>query len=125
MTEKEKYVATLREIADFYEGASDELPRPTINETVYIAKEDIPTIVKDCRKLEKTSSNGYVSLIKSLDFNKLNFRIAQEAVCERKVVGHTWVPEYKTGAHFVDQVEWECKPILKSIGERGEQDDTK
>ena len=117
MTEKEKYVASLREIADFYEGASDELPRPIINEVAYIDKADIPTIIKDCHKLEKTSSNGYISLIKSLDFGKLNFRIAQEEVCERKVIGQKWVPLYIAEAHFVDQVEWECKPILKSIGE--------
>ena len=117
MTEKEKYIEQLREIADFYEGAADDLPRPIFNHVVYIQKEDIPVIIKNCHKLEKTSSNGYVSLIKSLDFTKLNFRIAQGEVCERKVVGQKFVPEYKVDAHFQDQVEYECKPILKGIEE--------
>ena len=117
MTEREKYVEQLRELADFYAGASDDLPRPPINTTVYVQKEDISFIIGACRKLKKTASGGYLSLLKSLDFNVLNFRIAQEEVCERKVVGRKWVPEYKQDAHFQDQVEWECKPILEGIEE--------
>ena len=123
MTEKEKYIEHLRELADFYERASDDLPRPLFNEVVYIEKEDIPNIIKSCHKLTKSSSNGYVSLVKDLDFGKINFRIAQAEVCERKVIGQTWIPEYKQEAHFSDQVEWECKPILSKIadGDTGER----
>ncbi len=117
MTEREKYVEQLRELADFYAGAPDDLPRPTVNELVYVQKGDIPIIIKACRKLKKTASAGYLSLLKSLDFSNLNFRIAQEEVCERKVVGKKWIPEYKQEGHFTDQVEWECKPILKGIEE--------
>ena len=117
MTEKEKYIDHLREVADFYETASDDLPRPLFNGIVYIQKEDIPTIITNCHKLIKSSSNGYVSLVKDLDFGKINFRIAQEEVCERKVVGQKWIPEYKQEAHFQDQVEWECKPILSKIAD--------
>ena len=115
MTEKEKYIERLRELADFFERASDDLPRPSIPEVVYIAKGSIPTIVKNCHKLTKSVANSYLSLVKDLDFGKLYFRIAQEEVCERKVVGQTWVEEYTAPAHFVDQVEYECKPILKGI----------
>ena len=120
MTEKEKYVEQLRELADFYAGAPDNLPRPPINELVYVEKSDIPFIIKSCRKLRKSSSGGYLSLLKSLDFSTLNFRIAQAEVCERKVVGQKWVPEFKQEGHFTDQVEWECKPVLKGIEEEDE-----
>ena len=118
MTEKEKYVASLREIANFYEGASDELPRPVINRECFsLAATIIPVILKDCKRVEKAAVGGYIELRKALTYGALVFNFAQDKVCERKVVGQTWVPEYKTEAHFVDQVEWECKPILKSVGE--------
>lgn len=118
MTEKEKYIASLREIADFYEGASDELPRPPINQECFsLSPEIIPVILKDCKKVEKAASGGYIELRKGLKLVTLVFNFAQDKVCERKVIGQTWVPEYKTEAHFVDQVEWECKPILKSVGD--------
>ena len=123
MSEKEKYITRLRELADFFETASDDLPRPTIHEVVYIGKDSIPTIIRNCRKLSKVVQNGYFSLVKDLDHGKLLFRIAQEEVCERKVVGQTWVEEYTAPAHFVDQVEYECKPILNQVvdGEPGER----
>ncbi|KKL65510.1 hypothetical protein LCGC14_2154260 [marine sediment metagenome] len=117
MTEREKYVEQLRELADFYTKAPDNLPRPMVNELVYVEKEDLPIIIRSCHKLEKTASGGYLSLKKSLDFSTLNFRIAQEEVCERKVVGQKWVPAYHVDAHSIDQVEWECKPVLKGIEE--------
>ena len=117
MTEREKYVERLRELADFFETASDDLPRPNIPEVVYIGKESIPTIIKDCRKLTKSVAHGYLSLVKDLDYGKLFFRIAQEEVCERKVVGQIWVEKYTAPAHYIDQVEYECKPILKGIEE--------
>ena len=117
MTEREKYVEQLRELADFYAGAPDDLPRPMVNELVYVQKGDIPIIIKACRKLKKTASAGYLSLLKSLDFSNLNFRIAQEEVCERRVVGQKWVEAYHVDGGFVDQVEYECKPILKGIEE--------
>jgi len=124
MTEKEKYVEQLRELADFYESAPDALPRPVFNTLVYVEKDDIPIIIKACRKLKKTASGGYLSLLRSLNFGTLNFRIAQAEVCERKVVGQRWVPEFKQDGHFQDQVEWECKPILKGIDEeKGNQND--
>ncbi len=117
MTEREKYVEQLRELADFYETAPNGLPRPLINTLVYVRKDDIPIIIRACHKLKKTADVGYLSLLKSLDFNILNFRIAQAEVCERKVVGQKWVPELHVDAHSIDQVEWECKPILKGIEE--------
>ena len=120
MTEREKFVEQLRELADFYARAPDDLPRPAINTLVYVGKDDIPIIIRTCRKLKKTSFNGYLSLNKSLDFSVLNFKIAQGEVCERKVVGQKWVPESKQEGHFQEQVEWECKPILKGIGEEAE-----
>ncbi|KKL91707.1 hypothetical protein LCGC14_1892000 [marine sediment metagenome] len=115
MTEKEKYVERLRELADFFEVVSDDLPRPNIPEVVYVNKGDIPIIIKDCHKLEKVAANGYISLKKSLDFGTLQFRISQEEVCERKVVGQIWVDTHTASGHFIDQVEYKCKPILKGI----------
>jgi len=119
MTEREKYVATLRELADFYEGASDELPRPTINRQCFsLVPEIIPTILKDCRKVEKAASGGYIELRKTLTHGTLIFNFSQEKVCERKVVGKREVAAVPAReAYFVDQVEWECKPLLKSVGE--------
>ena len=122
MTEREKYVEQLRELAEFYEDAPDNLPRPAVLTLVYVEKSDIPTIIKVCHKLTKTSSNGYLSLNKSLDYGLISFRISQEEVCERKVVGQKWIPEFKQEAHFRDQVEWECKPILKGIDEEAGQE---
>ncbi len=121
MTERQKYVEQLHELADFYAGAPDNLPRPNMSTLVYVQKGDIPIIIRACRKLTKTSSNGYLSLNKSLDYGSISFRIAQAEVCERKVIGQTWVPEYKQEGHFRDQVEWECKPVLKGIDDEAEQ----
>ena len=121
MTERQKYVEQLRELADFYARAPDNLPRPNVSTLVYVIKEEIPIIIKACRKLTKTASGGYLSLTKALDYGSVSFRIAQAEVCERKVVGQKWVPEYKQEAHYQDQVEWECKPILKGVDEEAEQ----
>ena len=87
MTEREKYVEQLRELADFYAGAPDNLTRPNVSTVVYVEKDDIPIIIRSCRKLKKTSSNGYLSLSKSLDYGSVSFRISQGEVCERMVVG--------------------------------------
>ena len=122
MSEKEKFIEQLRELADFYESAPDDLPRPNVSTLVYVEKDEIPTIIKACRKLTKTSANGYLSLNKSLDYGSVSFKISQEEICERKVVGQKWVPECKFEGHFQDQVEWECKPILKGIDEEAEQE---
>ncbi len=115
MSEKEKYIEELRALADFYERAPDDLPRPYISTQQYVEKKDLPTILKHCKSLEKSVYGGSVKLTKTLIFGSVSFLIAQQEVCERKVIGQTWVPEYKTDGHFVDQVEWECKPILKSL----------
>ena len=122
MSEKGKFIEQLRELADFYESAPDNLPRPYLTTLVYVEKDDIPIIIRACRKLTKTSSNGYLSLSKSLNYGSVSFRIAQGEVCERKVVGQKWVPEFKQEGHFQDQVEWECKPVLKGIEEEEAED---
>lgn len=120
MTSKEQYVLQLRELADFYERASEELPRPPINLNVFcIVTKDIPVILEDCGKLEKAISGGFVELRKELTKDStLVFNITQDKVCERRVVGQRWIPEYSNPAHFEDQVEWDCKPILASIKEK-------
>lgn len=120
MTEKEKYVATLRELADFYEGSSDELPRPSISKECYgLLPEVIPVILKDCKRVEKAANGGYIELRKGLKFLTLVFNFSQEKVCERKVVGKIEVAAIPARpAYFTDQVEWECKPILKSVEDK-------
>ena len=119
MTEKEKYVAELRCLADFYEKSSAELPRPVINREVFSLSADIiPVLLRGCGRLEKSASGGYIELTKTLVFGSIIFNLAQEKVCERKVVGQTWVETRPAiPGHHVDQVEWECKPILKGIEE--------
>lgn len=117
MSEKEKYVEQLRELADFFAGAPDDLPRPFINLDRYIEKNELPVVLASCKPLAKSVWGGSVKLTKTLDFGSISFLIAQGEVCERKVVGQKYVPEYKQEAHFEDQVEWECKPILKGIEE--------
>ena len=122
MTEREKYVSELRCLADFYERASDNLPRPVINREVFSLNADIiPVLLRDCGRLEKGVSGGYVELTKTLVFGSVIFNISQEKVCERKVVGQTFIRERPAvPGHFVDQVEWECKPILKGIEEKND-----
>ena len=123
MTEREKYVEQLRELADFYAGVPDDLPRPFINLDRYVEKEELHIIVASCKPLTKSVWGGSIKLTKTLDFGSVSFLIAQGEVCERKVVGREWIPEYKQEAHFQDQVEWECKPILSKIadGDTGER----
>ena len=122
MTEREKYVAELRCLADFYAMASDELPRPTVNrEVFFLAVTAIPEILKNCGRVEKSASGGYVELTKTLVYGKVVFNFSQDKVCERKVIGQTWVETRPVvEGHFTDQVEWECKPILRSIADRKE-----
>lgn len=119
MSEKELFVVRLREIANFYETASDELPLMLVTVDTYIVEvKDIPAILRDCGKVTKEASGGYISLKKALPHVTLEFHIAQEKVCERKVVGQRWIePRPAVAGSFVDQVEWECKPILKAVGE--------
>jgi len=75
-------------------------------------------ILKDCKRVEKAASGGYIELRKGLKLVTLVFNFAQDKVCERKVVGKTEIAAVPARpAYFVDQVEWECKPILKSVGD--------
>jgi hypothetical protein len=120
MTPRELFITKLREIANFYEAASDELPLFLVSSNTYIVEvKDIPTILRDCGKVTKSASGGYISLKKELGHVTLEFQIAQEKVCERKVVGQRWVePRPAVAGTFVDQVEWECKPILKAVSNK-------
>ncbi|KKK73444.1 hypothetical protein LCGC14_2893770 [marine sediment metagenome] len=121
MSEKEKFVEQLRELADFYAKAPDDLPRPFINLDRYVEKSELPIVLASCKPLTKSVWGGSIKLTKTLDFGSVSFLIAQGEVCERKVVGQSWIdPEPARKGFFQDQVEWECKPILKGIDEEDE-----
>jgi len=125
MTSKEKYVAQLRELADFYEKAGDDLPRTPVPQNIYsVQPTDIPAILRDCGKIDKKKSGGFMELRRELQHNTLIFNISQEKVCERRVVGQRWVAPTSYAGHFEDQVEWDCKPILSSIPEKEPADGT-
>lgn len=116
MTEKEKFVEELRCLADFYAGAPDDLPRPFIQNHALVTRKELSNVIRICSKLTKEEYAGHILLRKSLIFGSMVFQIGQSEVCERKVVGQKWVePVPAREGHFVDQVEWECKPILKSV----------
>jgi len=116
MTEKEKYVEQLRELADFYEGVPDDFPLPLLGFDRYIEKRELPVVLAFCKPLTKSVWGNSIKLTKTLDFGSISFLIAQGEVCERKVVGQTWIdPQPAKEGRFEDQVKWECNPILKSI----------
>ncbi len=121
MTEKEKFVEQLRELADFYEEAPDDFPLPLLGFDRYIEKKELPVVLAFCKPLTKSVWGNSIKLTKTLNFGSISFLINQREVCERKVVGQQWVdPIAASPGRFIDQVEWECKPILKGIDEEGE-----
>ena len=118
MNEREKYVEQLYELAGFYAGAPNNLPLPLLGFDRYIDKSELPIVLAFCKPLTKSVWGNSIKLTKTLDFGSISFFISQGEVCERKVVGQKFVPEYKVAEHFVDQVEWECKPVLGSIADQ-------
>ena len=121
MTKKEKYVEQLRELADFYEGVPDDFPLPLLGFDRYIEKVELPIVLASCKPLTKSVWGDSIKLTKTLDFGSISFLINQGEVCDRKVVGQRWVdPEPAKTGFFVDQVEWECKSILKGIDKEAE-----
>ena len=121
MSEREKYVEQLRELADFYAGAPDDFPLPLLGFDRYIEKRELPIVLAFCKPLTKSVWGGSIKLTKTLNFGSISFLINQGEVCERKVVGQRWVdPEPAKTGFFVDQVEWECKSILKGIDKEAE-----
>ena len=118
MSEKEKYVELLRELADFYAGAPDDLPLPLLGFDRYIEKRELSIVLAYCKPLIKSVWGNSIRLTKTLDFGSISFLINQGEVCERKVVGQQWInPIAASPGRFIDQVEWECGPILKSVVE--------
>ena len=121
MTGREKYVEQLRELADFYAGAPDDLPLPLFGFDRYIEKRELPIVLAYCKPLIKSVLGDSIRLTKTLDFGSISFLINQGEVCERKVVGQQWInPIAASPGRFIDQVEWECGPILKGIDEQAE-----
>ena len=124
MNEREKYVEQLRELADFYESVPDNFPLPLLGFNRYIEKGELPLVLDFCKPLTKSVWGNSIKLTKTLDFGSISFLISQSEVCERKVVGQTWI-EARPAVEgcFQDQVEWECKPILSKIadGDTGER----
>jgi len=123
MTSKERFVIQLRELADFYEQASEELPRPAIPVNVWgITVADIPRIIRDSGRIEKKAVYGVIELRKDLPHHTLIFNISQDKVCERRTVGQRLVPGSAgtppTAPHYEDQYEWDCKPILSSVPDK-------
>jgi len=126
MTSKERFVLQLRELADFYETASEELPRPAVPVNVWgVTVDNLSVIIKDCGRLEKKAVYGVIELRKELPHHTLIFNIAQDKVCERRVVGQRLIAATigtpPQPSHYEDQYEWDCKPILSSVPDKAER----
>lgn len=113
---REKFIAGLRQLADFLEQ-HPEVPEPNCQAmTAMIWQDDAKAALRKAAlalgSTEKKFSDSYVFL--SRNFGSLNYQVMafRNAVCRRLVVGLREVPEQVIPAHQQEIVEWECDPIL-------------
>src|SRR5207249_1104216 len=116
MTNREKYIQGLRDIADFFESRPD-LPIPDCGEDFHIWEKSLTTArerglqMSPCEK--KYIGDSYFELLRQFGPHTVRCVWDRDDVCERVQVGTKHVPEYVVKAHDEPVYEWNCsKPIL-------------
>ena len=110
-----EYAAALRRIADFYEQHQD-FPLqylPSIEVFPDDTREEVVRIARVLGGYVTKKADGHL-LVLVKDFGGVSLRVlfARSAVCESRVVGVRHVEERVVPAHDVEEVEWDCGPIL-------------
>lgn len=121
MTEREKYTASLRQLATFYE-AHPEIPfgSDTITNYAVNSDEDARNLAKALGTFKKEYSEDMFTMSKSFGGLAVRFVFYRKAICKAKVVGvktieAEFVPAveaYTRPARTVDIIEWDCGSLL-------------
>jgi hypothetical protein len=111
MSNRETFIAGLRELATFLEGHPD-VPVPPYGHQfdVFVeSKEDLAPVAR-AATWEKRYLGGYFALVHTCPGPiEYHVNIERGRVCRRMVTGQVWVPAVP--AQIVDQVEWVCDDV--------------
>ena len=93
MTDREKAIASLRAMADFY-GTHPDVPLPYFSEFYCaIAPQKVRPLARELRTFKKEYSGNDFYMVKSFGTIAVKFFTEREAVCKKIVVGVKEVPE--------------------------------
>ena len=126
-----KWIADARQLIDFLESKPaiiDELGSihlsfyvygegMTVEEKNKDAKKRTARFARMMGKSHKEWNDYALEILKRFGSHQLRVNVAREAICERKVIGTEFVPEYRVSAHQKDIVEWVCEDpsILRAV----------
>jgi hypothetical protein len=122
LTERQKFVAALRDCAAFFEAHSD-VAIPVSLQTFYLFPEvkEIATYAKAFGKCRKDGNDTFFNLTKTFG-SAIEVQAAwyRNTVCERVVVGKKKVEVpvmQEVGKNIVEQdvVEWKCPKVLQPL----------
>jgi hypothetical protein len=122
LTEREKFVAALRDCAQFFEAHAD-VAIPVSLQTFYIFPEvkEIAAYAKAFGKCRKDGNDTFFNLTKKFG-SAIEVQAAwyRNTVCERVVVGKKKVEVpvmQEVGKNVVEQdiVEWKCPKVLQPL----------
>ena len=115
---REEFIEGLRATADWFE-AHEAVPVPMNRYEIFIGAFEEPEtkelalrIARAMGTCQKSHSTEYLTLVKEIGAILVKFCFYREAVCTKRVVGTTDVPEYVVPAHTKEIVEWDCHPLL-------------
>jgi hypothetical protein len=132
----EKFVQFLRDLADWYSQHS-EIPPPYSLEgegiAVYLFGHDNPQeILRAIGSFEKGFNNEYFEAKKAIGGKTLKFIFYRDKVCTPRVVGKkliektvipsSFTPEKVIEAHEVEEIEWDCSPVLSPTASNKEKE---
>jgi hypothetical protein len=125
--EAQELAAGLRELADFVDAHGVELPTFTLNSTYNFLYDDYNgrTAKEKARICAKTLAKGgradknfegnYLELSRNFGPIKVEFNVAREQVCNKRVVEVIEHPKRVIKAWKEEVVEWDCiDPLLKA-----------
>jgi hypothetical protein len=121
--DRDELVEGLRAFADFLEEEGLDLPitnhRLRFTQHLYNDYDGGSTAKSKARraalalgKVEKDWGTYYLNLRRDFGPVSLEFSIAKEQICERKVTGFKDVPEFVSPAHREELVEWTCRDSI-------------
>ena len=126
--ERDELVAGLRELADFVEKHGQEIPSEINVNSNYNFLYDstdgrtgrekariIAKVLSRGGKVEKKFQGSYLELVRRFGPIKVEFNVAREQVCVKRVVETIVHPERVVKGYTEEVVEWDCiDPLLKA-----------
>ena|SRR5437867_3780382 len=114
--QEQKKIDGMRQMLDFFEQHPEiKLPYFYGPDVYFDKPADLFPVIEACGKLEKHFVGSSFYLRKTFDGGiHIDFNVARENICEKKVTGVRHVPAstYTTEAHDEEIVEWSCPDSL-------------